>query len=228
MPTKILFASTLLITIGIFAFAIKKNKLRFAIFFALVSWSIIQSFITIKNIYNTNTYQFPPKIFLLGILPTLLFLILIFTLKKGLAFILSLNLTYLTLIQVIRVPIEITLFRLYIETNVPEIMTFEGRNFDIISGIIAPFITYLVVKNPLKNKYIILIYNIIALGLLINIVALAILSAPTSFQKHGFNQPNIAILNFPFSLLPTVIVPIILFCHLASIFKLLKMNAIKN
>ena len=62
----------------------------------------------------------------------------------------------------------------------------------------------------------------IALGLLLNIVFIAIFSAPFSFQKFAFEQPNIAVLFFPFSWLPAFIVPVVLFCHLASIRQLIK------
>jgi len=50
----------------------------------------------------------------------------------------------------------------------------------------------------------------------------ALFSAPSPIQKFAFDQPNIAILNFPFSWLPTFIVPIILFGHLTSIRQLIK------
>jgi hypothetical protein len=68
----------------------------------------------------------------------------------------------------------------------------------------------------------ILIWNFICLGLLINIVVNALFSAPSPIQKFAFEQPNIAILNFPFSWLPTFIVPIVLFGHLTSIRQLMK------
>ena len=64
---------------------------------------------------------------------------------------------------------------------------------------------------------IILIWNFICFGLLINIVVNAILSAPFPFQKFAFDHPNIAILYFPFVWLPCCIVPIVLLSHLAAI-----------
>jgi len=46
------------------------------------------------------------------------------------------------------------------------------------------------------------------------------LSAPSPIQKIAFEQPNIAILYFPFCWLPTFIVPIVLFSHLVAVRKL--------
>ena len=110
----------------------------------------------------------------------------------------------------------------------PEWMTFEGRNFDIIAGITAPFIAYFGLTKNKVNRQVILIWNYICLGLLINIVVNALFSVPSPIQKFAFDQPNIAILNFPFSWLPTFIVPIVLFGHLASIRQLLKHNTKKQ
>ena len=134
------------------------------------------------------------------------------------------NITY---INIVRIPVEIVLFFLFTWKVIPELMTFEGRNFDIFAGITAPIIAYYGIQNGKLNRNGILIWNLICLILLLNIVVNAFLSTPSSFQKFAFEQPNIAILNFPFSWLPTFIVPIIMFGHLVSIRKLTK-NENKN
>ena len=101
-------------------------------------------------------------------------------------------------------------------------MTFEGRNFDILAGITAPIIAYFGLTKTTLSRQTILLWNFICLALLLNIVINALLSAPSPIQKFAFDQPNIAILNFPFSWLPTFIVPIVLFGHLTSIRQLFK------
>jgi hypothetical protein len=96
---------------------------------------------------------------------------------------------------------------------VPQLMTFEGWNFDILSGISALVISWFgYFKNRIPAAGL-LIWNIICLGLLMNIVRLAVISAPFSFQQLAFDQPDIAILYFPFTLLPAVVVPFVLFSH---------------
>ncbi|TAH22438.1 MAG: hypothetical protein EAZ08_00730 [Cytophagales bacterium] len=45
------------------------------------------------------------------------------------------NLIYL---NIVRIPVEIILFWLFVNKAIPELMTFEGRNLDIIAGITAP------------------------------------------------------------------------------------------
>jgi hypothetical protein len=101
-------------------------------------------------------------------------------------------------------------------------MTFEGRNFDILSGLTAPIIYFLAFRNGRVNRPLLVVWNIAALGLLINIVTIAILSYKSPLQKLAFDQPNVAITYFPFIWLPTIVVPLVLFCHLAALWKLPK------
>src|SRR5687768_16392808 len=96
-------------------------------------------------------------------------------------------------------------------------MTFEGNNFDIISGCTAPLIFYLVFFSKKLGHKALLAWNFICLGLLVNVLVIAILSAETPFQKLAFDQPNIGVTFFPFIWLPCIIVPIVLFSHLAAI-----------
>jgi hypothetical protein len=152
----------------------------------------------------------------------MLTIIWLFASVKGREFLDSLPLTRLTYLNLVRIPVEIGLFCLFLHKAVPELMTFEGRNFDIFSGLTAPIIAYFGVTKAKLNRQILLAWNLICLGLLINIVVNAFFSAPFPFQKFAFEQPNIAVLNFPFSWLPTFIVPIVLFAQLISIRQLLK------
>lgn len=200
----------------IFYLASQKSK---SFIYVTSGWILFQSILSLSNFYIQKNIPIPRFPFL--IVPGVAFIIFLFNTKKGKLFIDSLNLKLLTLIHIIRIPIELILFNLFLNKLIPQIMTFEGRNFDIISGITAPFIYYFGFVNKKLRKTWIVIWNIICLGLLFNIVVYSILSSPTLFQRFGFEQPNIAILHFPFLLLPSLIVPIILFSHLASIRKLI-------
>jgi hypothetical protein len=128
----------------------------------------------------------------------------------------------LTLLHVIRIPVELVLFWLFVRHTVPEAMTFHGRNFDILSGISAPFIYYFgFVKKRLSNK-VIIAWNLICLALLLNVVSAAVLSLPDRFAQFGFEQPNIALGYFPFVLLPAGLVPLVMLSTVAAIKQLLK------
>ena len=127
----------------------------------------------------------------------------------------------LTLVHIVRIPVELTIFWLFQSKLMPQIMTFEGWNFDILSGISAPIIAYFAFRCNKINRPILIAWNIFALLLLANIVTIAILSLPSPIQKLAFEQPNYAVLYFPFIWLPTIIVPIVLFTHLASLWILI-------
>ena len=230
LPTYIslIFEITALATLLLFIWTVRNShsettqKNATTIFVGLTIWLIIQSILTLKNVYNTDIDLFPPKIMLYGILPTMFTIVLLFATESGRQFIDSLPLKNLTYLNVVRIPVEIVLFWLFLHKAIPELMTFEGRNFDIIAGITAPCIAYFGLAKTKLNRQIVLLWNCFCLGLLINIIVNAFFSAPSPIQKFAFDQPNIAILNFPFSLLPTFIVPIVLFGHLTSIRQLVK------
>ena len=211
------FVLITLLTIWLFYKATNYSKLVWII---ITAWLIIQTIISLTGFY-TITKTHPPR-FLFLVLPPLFSIILLFTTNKGRMFIDNMDVKMLTLLHAIRIPVELILFGLFINKTIPEAMTFEGRNFDILSGLTAPFIYYFGFVKKTLDKKIILAWNFICLALLINIVATAILSAPFTFQKLAFDQPNIAILYFPFVWLPCCIVPIVFLSHLASIRQLHK------
>ncbi|MBK7567194.1 MAG: hypothetical protein KBF42_02930 [Chitinophagales bacterium] len=218
---SILFGLITLLTVGLFYKATNRSILSLVI---LLTWLVIQAVIALTNFY-TVTDTIPPR-FLLLVMPPILFIILLFATNKGRIFIDSLDIKALTLLHIVRVPVEIVLFRLFIYIMIPELMTFEGRNFDVISGISAPLIYYFgFVQKQLSNK-IIIIWNVLCLMLLFNIVINAVFSAPFPFQKFAFDQPNIAILYFPFNWLPSCVVPIVLFSHIVVIRQLLKVKTL--
>jgi hypothetical protein len=117
---------------------------------------------------------------------------------------------------------------LAIYKTIPQLMTFEGRNFDILSGITAPFIYYFGYVTGKLHRSLLLIWNLLCIALLVNVVTIAILAVPTPFQKLAFDQPNIAVLYLPFIWLPAVLVPMVLFSHLVCIRQLFSVPARKR
>ena len=106
-------------------------------------------------------------------------------------------------------------------------MTFEGRNFDILIGIIAPIIGYYVTKGLIKRKSLIM-WNAIGLFFVLFIVVNAVLSIEGPFQVFAFDQPNKAVNYFPYVLLPAVIVPIVIYTHISDILILIKQRENKT
>lgn len=131
------------------------------------------------------------------------------------------NLKTLTYFHAIRIPVEMVLSLLFHHGVVSVYMTYEGTNFDLFSGLTAPMVAYLAFRTT-PNKKLLLGWNILCLLLLLNVVLTAIFALPSPLQKLSFEQPNIAVLHFPFNLLPAVVVPTVFFGHLAAIRQLTK------
>lgn len=206
------FGAAVLLTFFFFYKATGYSRTTLLLF---VAWLVIQGGIALTGFY-TETQTLPPR-FLLLVAPPLVFIVLLFTTARGKTFISRLDLKTLTLLHCIRIPVELVLLWLSVHKAVPELMTFEGRNFDIFSGITAPFVYYFgFVKNKL-NRRILLAWNIVCLALLLHIVTTAVLAAPTPFQQLAFEQPNTGVFYFPFVFLPGFIVPVVLLSHLVAI-----------
>jgi len=214
----IIFLLTVILTFLLFINAVK-NKATAAV--VLVIWLAVTGILSFRQVFQ-NTSTIPPRLMIV-LAPAILFIVLLLVTKSGRRFTDSIDLKKLTLVHIIRVPVEITLFMLCGQKLIPELMTFAGRNFDILSGITAPIMYFICFRNSqLKKRRLLLVWNFICLGLLLNIVINALLAAPFPFQQFAFDQPNIAILYFPFTWLPCFIVMIVLYSHLAALRQLIK------
>lgn len=162
-----------------------------------------------------------PQRFLLVVFPMILLIIYGLTSKHRHQLLKMQNTKISTFLHVVRIPVEIVLLHLFLNKMLPELATFEGRNFDILAGITAPIIGLLYLKN-LIGKKILLIWNVICLTLVLFILANGLLSIELPFQQFAFEQPNRAMLYFPFVLLPSVVVPIVIYTHVVDILKLLQ------
>ncbi len=216
----IVFASSTLLTLVFLVLA--SNQSRWVWIFS-ASLLTIQGAIAATGFF-TQTDTLPPRPFFL-LLPSLLLIVLLFSTQKGRVWLDQLNPKWLTWLHVVRIPVELVLFWLCAAKVVSPLMTFEGINYDIFSGITAIAVAYFGYHKKKLNTTILLLWNFICLGLLINIVVVAVLSLPSPFQQLSFTQPNIAVLYFPFVWLPGFIVPAVLLSHLVCIRSLVRVKS---
>jgi hypothetical protein len=186
--------------------------------FLLIVWIFFQAALAASGFY-INTSVLPPRLLIFGVLPTLLLIAAYFLFFRR-SFIEKLPLSLLTLLHTVRIPVELVLAWLAAAGMVPEIMTYHGCNFDIVSGILAPIVYYFAGRKGRVNRTVLIAYNILGLLLLANIVTIAVLSLQTPFQQFGLDQPNRAVLHFPYIWLPTIVVPAVMFAHLASLWQI--------
>lgn len=189
-----------------------------------LGWTALQCALGMSGIFQ-NTDAMPPRIMLFGILPSILAIVFILSSRSGQSLTDGLNLKRITLLHTVRVPVEIVLTLLFHYGVLSVYTTWEGTNFDVLSGLSAPIIAYLAFKNGGLRKGLLIGWNIACLLLLLNVVVTAIFAFPSPFQKLAFDQPNLAILYFPFNLLPSVVVPIVMLSHLAVLKRLMRTGA---
>lgn len=221
---SITFILTTFLTVGFLFYAVKQTvfeTIPAKIFIFLLSfWIFFQAILSING-FHQNSAAFPPRLVLFGVFPALLLLIIYFIFFRQ-NFIEKLPLKILTILSVVRIPVEIVLLWLFQNQFIPQSMTFEGRNFDILSGITAPIVYFLAFRGGKINRPLLIVWNIFSIALLFNIVITAILALPAISPNLPTELQNRAVTFFPYIWLPTIVVPIVLFSHLASLWKLYK------
>jgi hypothetical protein len=115
--------------------------------------------------------------------------------------------------QVFRLPLELVLHSLYQQGVIPVQMTYSGRNFDIVTALLAVPVALLLHAGRCP-RWLLLAWNLLGLALLVNIAAVAILSTPVPFRAFSNEPANLLPGSFPFVWLPTVLVQAALFGHL--------------
>lgn len=119
-------------------------------------------------------------------------------------------------LQSFRLLLELIFLRLHREGVIPEQMTFEGRNLDILVGLSAPFMALFIARWR-AGRGPILAYNLVSLGLLLNIVGIAVTSFPGPLDAHWSGGSSAAVANPPFVWIPALLVPLAFFGHVVSL-----------
>lgn len=119
-------------------------------------------------------------------------------------------------LQSFRFFVELLLWLLFIGHLLPRNMTFEGRNFDVLTGVTAPLIVFLMSRKKISRRGLVF-WNIAGLGLLINIVTIAILSTPSPIRVFMEEPANTVVMYFPVCLLPGMLVPLAYGLHFFSL-----------
>lgn len=217
LPVSLLFALTALVAVGGFCRATPRPG-RTA--FVLLGWMALMLVLAFGGFYTNMALMPLPLLGLIG--PAALTIIGLFATPAGRRWLASLDPEPLAYLHTVRVPVEFVLFALAHLGTVPYLMTFEGRNFDILTGLTAPLVAYFGFTRLRLSRGVLVAWNLAGLALLVNIAATGLLSAPTPLQRFAFEQPNVALLHPPFVWLPGVVVPLVLLAHLATLRKLLR------
>lgn len=122
------------------------------------------------------------------------------------------SLAWLVGFQAFRIAVELLLHRLADEGVIPAVMTYEGANFDILTGLSAAVLGLVLVGRALP-VWALHAWNAMGLVLLLVIVGIATAATPV-FGAFPDGPPNRLPGVFPFVWLPTVLVQLALAGHL--------------
>jgi len=114
-------------------------------------------------------------------------------------------------IQTFRLPLELLMHRAAENGLMPMQMSYSGRNFDILTGILAIPVAILAARSPSPRR-VIFAWNLLGTLLLLNIVTVAIASTPI-FAAFGQEHLNTWVADPPYVFLPSILVPAAAFCH---------------
>lgn len=129
----------------------------------------------------------------------------------------SLPLRLLIGFQAFRVLVELLLHQGAVEGVIPPQLSWSGRNLDIIAGLVAVPTGLWADRLP---KAALWLFNLLGVGLLLNVIGVAILSMPTPFQQ--FEPANTFVAALPFIWLPTGLVTVALLGHVLLTRRLLR------
>lgn len=115
----------------------------------------------------------------------------------------------------LRIIVELFLELLWQAGQLPRMLTFHGANFDILIGLSAPVFALLYARRAIDARAA-LIWNVLGILSLANVVVRNVLMSP-AIHVIATGVPNAAIGSFPYSFIPTLIVPLALLIHVLAI-----------
>lgn len=184
----------------------------------LVLWVVV-TILSVKGAFLDTIKNTPPA-FMPAVLATNLLAAYFALFYKPLQELKQGQMKFVVAIQTFRLPLELIFVWLLSLNLLPKQMTFEGLNFDVLVGLTAPIIAYFGYHKNILPRWALIGWNFIGLGLLANIVTIAILSAPTNFQVFTNLPHNTIVLQAPYHFIPFFLVPLALFGHLYALKRL--------
>ena len=210
----------------VFRNASNKPNIVWRYIILITAW-LISLFTLAKNGFFAVTTSFPPRLIISIVIPTIA--IILFSVSTiGVRLLNAVPAHSLILMQSFRIVVEILIWYTYVESKLPIQMTWEGKNADILSGLLALPAGYYLWKYKKDSPKLVLAYNLTGIALLLNILIVAVLTFPTPVRYFTNEPSNIIISRFPYIVLPGVLVPIAIAMHIFSLRKMALNRNIRN
>ena len=185
---------------------------RRGVLIGLLVWASLHAGLALAGFYATIDTR-PPRL-ALALAPMLLAAGLLGFTRRGAGLRAAADPERLHYLQGVRVVVEVVFLEgLYRAGTVAEAMTFHGQNWDILPGVLGPLVGYLYYRRHRLPAWVVPAYNALGIVSLLWTFSRATLSAPTTYQTLGLEQPTVAIFGFPYILLPAVVAPLMIWAH---------------
>jgi hypothetical protein len=182
---------------------------------ALVGWLALTGMLAERGFFD-DFQSIPPRLVLALGLPLLTLLALTFS-RRIAPLLAALPPAWPVAAQTFRIPVEIVLWRLAVAGVIPELLSFTGRNVDILVGLTAPVVAYACFVRRAWPARVAVWWNWAGIVILLNVVVHAQLSAPTPWRLFETDPPTTFIADWPYIWLPDFLVPLAWLLHAVSL-----------
>jgi hypothetical protein len=112
-----------------------------------------------------------------------------------------------------RLPLELVMHQAGNEGVMPTVMSWQGRNPDIVTGVVATLL-WLLSRWRTLPAAVVVAFNVLGTLMLVNVLQVAVRASPV-LMAFGPDQVNRWVLEAPYVLLPTVLVAIAWLLHVS-------------
>ena len=192
---------------------------QLAVFFralaAVIVWAGVLTGLALAGFFASYA-AVPPRIPLSMLVPLAAMIVLVFS-RGGATLLQVMPPHWPIYAQTIRIGVELFILLAVLNRMMPVQLSLEGRNFDIVTGLLAIPVGYFVFVIRRWPRWVAVGYHLLGMGLLVNVLVLSFLSMPTPMRVF-FNEPaNTLITQFPFVFLPGMLVPLAFSLHIISL-----------
>ncbi|MCX4245080.1 hypothetical protein [Paraliomyxa miuraensis] len=116
--------------------------------------------------------------------------------------------------QAFRLPLELVLHRWYVEGVLPVQMTYAGRNFDIVTGILGLCVGLWLWRrrpSPAITRAAVGLFTLVGFSLLLAVATIAVLSSPVPFRVFTNEPAVLLVFHVPYGwIVPMCVAPALL------------------
>lgn len=198
----------------------KQQRIARQFILRVLGWALLVSFLAWIQFFAEFS-AIPPRFFIVLVFPLLTILGLALFSSNLAEILRHVPPAHLVYIQSFRIVVELLIWMLFLQDLLPIQMTFEGYNFDVLTGLTAPIVAYFCFVKKQWPKWVAIAWNFAGLILVFTIVTISVFSFPSPF-RYFMNEPaNRIVAQFPFVWLPAILVTIAYSMHFLSLKQLL-------